>query len=114
MPEHNDTPTKAKVQGAVECLEAKGRKHEISEVFKQFGVKPTQGYEILWASTARKRHHDPDSSEAQGRPAKLTGAEACEADSILEDEDLGRRPRTRRRILYLKAACPRGWGRSEY
>ena len=86
---HYDTPTKAKVKGAIEFLEAKGIEHKKQEVFDFFGVKSTQGYELLRASTTRKRHHNPELLETRGRHSKLSGSQIREADSILEEEELG-------------------------
>jgi hypothetical protein len=58
-PPNFETPTKAKVQGAVEYLHAKGRFGENKEVFKHFKVGHTRGYTIL-NNNPRRHYNNPD------------------------------------------------------
>ena len=84
---HYDTPQQAKIQGAVEFLKAKGIEIPPRVVFEFFGAKQTQGYSILQGES--RTRHNQEGNETRGRPLKLTGAQVCEADSILEEENLG-------------------------
>ena len=83
---HYTTPQKAKLQGAIEILNASITKR--SEVIEYFGFKPTQAYEILNDTTSRT-HHNQDDNETRGRKRKLTGAPVQEADAILSEAALG-------------------------
>ena len=52
-----DTPTEARVRGAIEFARHKGFLRSKREVFEFYGMGHTQGYEILKSSTTRRRHN---------------------------------------------------------
>ena len=45
--EYHDTPTKAKVQGAIEFCERMGVPYYKNDVFRTFNVSKTRAYEML-------------------------------------------------------------------
>ena len=53
--EYHDTPTKAKVQGAVEFCERMGIPYYKNNVFRMFNVSKTRGYEMLNAEASARR-----------------------------------------------------------
>jgi hypothetical protein len=83
---HYDTPTKAKVCGAVEFLEAKGIPHFKSEVFDHFNVKHLQGWAMISEASEDRRHHNTDGEEHRGRPRKITNQQLKEMDRVIREE----------------------------
>lgn len=96
---HHDTPTKAKVQGAVEFCEKQGIPFFKEDVFRTFGVSHARGYEYLNGSS-RRRHNDPEASETRGRPSKITPKDIREMEKILEEEGIEARALTWDQLAY--------------
>jgi hypothetical protein len=84
--DHYDTPTKAKVRGAVEFLEAKGIPHFKSEMFDHFNVKHRQGWAMISEASEDRRHHNTDGEEHRGGPRKITNQQLKEMDRIIREE----------------------------
>jgi hypothetical protein len=81
-----DTPTKARVRGAVEFLEAKGIPHFKQEVFDFFGVSKARGWAILDNTSDRRHHNDPEvKRDHRGRPKALSAKEIHQVDRFLRD-----------------------------
>ena len=83
---HLDTPRRARIQGAVEFLRAKGIHVKNDEIFEFFRVPPTTGYRIL--RSASRTRHNQDLIETRGRKSKVSGAQMAEADKILQEIEL--------------------------
>jgi hypothetical protein len=84
--QHWPTPTKSKILGTIEFLEAQNIPYFKSAVFKQFGVTNRQGWRIIAEKEHPRRHHnDPFRTEKRGRPSKLTNQDISKMDRILQD-----------------------------
>ena len=83
---HLDTPRRAKVQGAVEFLRAKGIKITNEEIFQHFQVPTITGYRLL-RSASRTRHNQA-LIETRSRKSKILGQQVTEADKILQEIEL--------------------------
>ena len=55
---HYDTPTKAKVQGAIHYMQLKGISYKAEEVFEVFGVSRSAGFRMLNESPRQFHHQD--------------------------------------------------------
>ncbi|KAK1948784.1 hypothetical protein LY78DRAFT_664717 [Colletotrichum sublineola] len=53
MPQHTDTPKKARIRGAFEFLKAKGLPYEKKELYKHFRVSERTRRRILSSVTVR-------------------------------------------------------------
>lgn len=83
----HDTPTKAKVQGAVEFCKRMGIPYYKNDVFRTFNVSKAQGYQFLNSETsAQRRHNDPEESETRGRKSIVSTKDIREMEKILEEE----------------------------
>jgi len=84
---HHDTPTKAKVQGAIEFCERMNIPYYKNDVFRTFGVSKNQGYQMLQPETsARRRNNDPEQDETRGRKSLVTSKDIREMERFLESE----------------------------
>ena len=68
---HYDTPTKARVQGAIHYLKLKKIPYKAEEVFKALGVPRSSGFQMLIESL--RQFHHRDHNETRGHKRKLTG-----------------------------------------
>ena len=84
---HLDTPRRARIQGAVEFLEAKGLNIKRDDVFQYFGVSRASGYRLIQSEASRTRHNQ-DLIETRGRKLKVSGEQVVEADKILQEIEL--------------------------
>ena len=84
---HYDTPTKAKVQRAHEYMLIKGLAHDSRDIFDHFGVKHTQGYQIIRSESSRQRAHQ-SLIKTRGRKCKMTPEQVREADHLLQEDYL--------------------------
>ncbi len=84
---HHDTPTKAKVQGAIEFCERMNIPYFKNDVFKTFGVSKHQGYQMLQPeASARRRNNDPEHEETRGRKSLISDKDIREMERVLESE----------------------------
>ena len=83
---HLDTPRRAKVQGAVEFLRAKGIKIKNEAIFEHFNVSTITDYRLL--RTFSRTRHNQDINETRGRKSKISGEQMTEADKILQEIEL--------------------------
>src|SRR5690242_11098350 len=67
---HNDIPTKAKVGGAVEFLEAKNIEHTKADVFRHFGVSHRQDWAMISEGSVDRRHHNREDLDEEMRGTK--------------------------------------------
>ena len=84
-----DTPQRAKVQGTIEYLKAKGFPPNKTDIFDFFGVKERTGWDIVKPGAEARTRHNRDINETRGRNYKLSGADVREADHLLEEVELG-------------------------
>ena len=84
-----DTPQRAKVQGTIEYLKAKGIPPNETDVFEFFRVKERTGWHIIEPGAEARTRHNREINETRGRKHKLSGADIREADHILEEVALG-------------------------
>lgn len=84
MPDHYDTPRRARVQGIYEYLTAHDIPFERRDIFKQFNVSMNVGYRLIQKDAPSRRNR-----RRMGRPYKVTLEQVREADQILQDDDLG-------------------------
>jgi hypothetical protein len=84
--EHYETPTKAKIRGAVEFLEAKGIPHYKSDVFRHFNVTHRRGWAMLSKDATNRRRTNTELQETRGRPPKITNQQLKEMDRIIKEE----------------------------
>ena len=88
---NNDTPTKAKVQGAVEFCQKMGIPFFKEDVFRTFGVTRRRGYEFLRNEpSSRQRREESDAPENRGRHAIISPKDIREMERILEEGVEGR------------------------
>ena len=83
---HLNTPRRAKVQGAVEFLRAKGIKIKNEAVFQHFEIPTITDYRLL-RSASRTRHNQA-LIETRGRKSKISSEQVIEADKILQKIEL--------------------------
>lgn len=69
---HFTTPTRAKVQKAIEYAQARGNLHSKQDVFDFFGLGRTRGYAMLKDMDNSRRAHNTDEPENRGRPRHLS------------------------------------------
>lgn len=92
---HNDTPTKAKIQGAVEFCEAMGFDYYKEDVFRHFKTERTRGYVYLRNDESpRCRHNNPDLPETCGRNPIVSPKDIREMERILKENDVQTRALT--------------------
>ena len=82
--QHYPTPMKAKVQGAVELAKKHGFDFQKEDIFKDYGVSCSSGYEIIKSQSSRRRHHNPSLSETRGCKSVITPSQTKEMKSIIE------------------------------
>lgn len=99
--QHHDTPTKAKIQGAVEFCEKQGIPFFKEDVFRTFGVSHAKGYKILNENeSSRRRHNNFEAKETRGHPTKITPKDIREMERILEEEGIEARALTWEQLGY--------------
>ena len=86
--QHYPTPTKAKIQGTIDYLQAKGWDNNQSDVFKFFGVTGPAGRRIMSSSQPRQHHNNPTTSESRGRLPIITPEQIREMEQVIENEGL--------------------------
>jgi hypothetical protein len=77
-------PTKAKIQGTIEYLEAQKIPHSKPDVFSHFGVRKRSGWAILANEHPRRRHNDLLRKETRGKPSKIPNQDIAKMDRILQ------------------------------
>ena len=82
------TPTKAKVRGVAEYLEAKGIEHAKEDIFRHFGVSHRQGWAMLSEGSVDRRHHNREDIEKdhRGRKPQLTSEDVRKMDRLIQSE----------------------------
>ncbi|KAF1964210.1 hypothetical protein BU23DRAFT_604932 [Bimuria novae-zelandiae CBS 107.79] len=86
---HHSTPTKARILGACDYLDAKGIKGEKASVFKHFGVSKARGWAILREGQDRRRLGvDTRQEETRGRPPLISPEGLRKMERIIEDCDV--------------------------
>ena len=83
---HLDTSRRAKVQGAVEFLRAKGIKIKNEAIFEHFNISSATGYRLL--RTSSRTRHNQNINETRGRKSKISSEQMTEADKILQEIEL--------------------------
>jgi hypothetical protein len=81
-PKHHDTPKKAKIQGAIEFMEAKGIPFFKEDVFRHFGVSHNRGWQIL-RDSSRRHHNNSDTEEQRGRKCLISAKDLKELERII-------------------------------
>ena len=96
---HYETPTKAKVQGAVEFCQKMGIPFFKADVFRTFNVEQRRGHELL--RTEPRRHHNvSEDSENRGRHRIISLKQIREMERILEEEGMEGRALTWEQLGY--------------
>jgi len=99
--QNHETPTKAKIQGAIEFCERMNIPYYKNDVFRTFNVSKRQGYEMLRPdSSSRRRHNDPDEEETRGRKGLITAKHIREMEKVLEEEGFEARALTWEQLGY--------------
>lgn len=81
----HSTPTKVKIQGAIEFLEADEQKDRKRDVFKYFDVEHTQSYKILNDKhTNRRLQHDSTRKDSREGFKKLTKKNVDRLEEIVQ------------------------------
>lgn len=89
------TPTKAKIQGAIEFCDKMGIKYHTKDVFRVFGVSRPSGYRLLHQNNSNRRHHNnAHKEETRGREQIVTKDQIKEMEQVLEHEGLAGRALT--------------------
>lgn len=73
---HHPTPTRAKIQGAVEFCDAMKISYFKEDVFRVFGTSKQTGWKVLTRENSSRIRHNADISETRGRHSIVTGMEA--------------------------------------
>ena len=98
---NHDTPTKAKVQGAVEFYQKMGLPFFKKDVFRTFNVEHRRGHEFLKPEFFARRHHNiSNESENRGRPRIISTNQIREMERILEEEGMKGRALTWEQLSY--------------
>ncbi|KAK4120605.1 hypothetical protein N657DRAFT_701208 [Parathielavia appendiculata] len=85
---HCTTPKKAKVEGAVEFLEANKIPHFKSDVFKQFGVTHPTGWRYLReAESYGSRTYHSAFPDRRGRKSKTSDRDLATIECFIESND---------------------------
>jgi hypothetical protein len=83
----HETPTKSRVRGAIEYMEARGIPHSKEDVFRYNGVSHRQGWAMISEGSVDRRHHnDPDVKERRGRPYIISNTQLKEMDRLIKEE----------------------------
>ncbi len=85
---HHLTPTKARVQGAIEFCKAQGLAYRAEDIFNQFQVPCNTGYRLLRKQTSCRRHNDPDLLETREQKAIIKTAQIKEMEHILKTKEV--------------------------
>ena len=83
---HYPTPTKAKIQGAVEFCDRMGILYFKKDVFRTFNMSHHAGWRALNQESSRRHHNKPDLPETRGRKAIVTPQKICGMERIIEEE----------------------------
>ena len=97
---NHDTPTKAKVQEAVEFCQKMGIPFFKADVFRTFGVENRQSHELLRGESARRHHNEFEDSENRGRHRIISPKQIREMERILEEEGMEGRSLTWEQLGY--------------
>lgn len=101
MPDHHDTPTKAKVQGAVEFCDRMGIPYHKEDVFRTFNVSHRRGWDMLHPSSSSRRFaNDGEKEETRGRKSLVSPQKVREMERILEEEGMEARGLTWEQLGY--------------
>jgi hypothetical protein len=82
--QHHCTPQKAKIQGTIEYLQAKGITGQKEAVFRHFGVPARTGYRLL-TTGSRRHHNDMFIPEKRGRKSIITEEQLRRMERIVEE-----------------------------
>ncbi|KAL6806435.1 hypothetical protein GGI42DRAFT_282163 [Trichoderma sp. SZMC 28013] len=98
---HLDTPTKARVKGAVAFAQFQKQRygHDFSyqDIFRSFQVSKSRGYEILKSSSDRTFHNEFE--ETRGRKKLLTDEDIEKLKKLIWSEDFEARGLTWSQLL---------------
>jgi hypothetical protein len=90
---HFPTPTKAKIQGAVEFCDRMGIPHYKEDVFRTFNVSHATGWRALH-DEPRRHHNDPTVIEQRGRHFIVISQKIREMERILQEDGIEARALT--------------------
>lgn len=82
------TPQKAKVQGTIEYLEAKGLPYSKADVFRHFQVSKSAGWEIIKEGTSARRLDTIVEYNPRGPSRQISIQKIREMEEILENEGI--------------------------
>ena len=97
---HYPTPTKAKIQGAVEFCDRMGILYFKKDVFRTFNVSHHAGWRALNQESSRRHHNKPDLPETRGRKAIVTPQKNRGMERIIEEEGFEARALTWAQLGY--------------
>ncbi|KAF1937255.1 hypothetical protein EJ02DRAFT_477424 [Clathrospora elynae] len=83
---HHDTPTKSRVRGAIDYMEARGILHSKEDVFRFNAVSHRQGWAMISDGSIDRRHHNAEGPEKRGRKSAITNQQLKEMDKIIKEE----------------------------
>ena len=96
-----DTPTKAKVQGAVEFCQKIRLSFFKKNVFRTFNVEHRRSHEFIRPEFSARRHHNiSNESENRSRPRTISANQIREIERILEKKGIKNRTFTWEQLSY--------------
>ena len=84
---HHPTPTRAKIQGAVEFCDAMKIPY-FKDVFRVFGTSKQTGWKMLTRENFSRTRHNANVPETRGRHSIVTPRHIREMERILETEGM--------------------------
>lgn len=106
--QHFDTPTKARIQGAIEFAKHEGVFRSKREGFEFYGVGHTRGYEIIKSDTSR-RQHNTGKPDPRGRKSLLSKKDVDRIDEILQTWGFDARAMTWKQLAATAEAPSVSW-----
>ena len=85
---HHPTPTRAKIQGAVEFCDAMKIPYFKEDLFRVFATSKQTGWKMLTTENFSRTRHNADVPETRGRHSIVTPRHIREMERILETEGM--------------------------
>jgi len=93
--QHHETPTKAKIQGAIEFCKQMNISYYKNDVFRTFNMSKQQGYEMLHSdSSSQCQHNNFDEEKTCDQKELIMAKHIHEMKKVLKEEEFEARALT--------------------